>query len=79
MSVLITTAKQLLHHARSTLLRPPSAREMAGEPTPGGVLPLKAIDFLLLVLAVATFCLASRSFVRKLQGPSALHARAKSD
>lgn len=41
----------------------------------GGVLPFKAVDFVLLVLAITTFCIASRSFVRTLRGSDAVHAR----
>lgn len=35
----------------------------------GGVLPVKAVDFVLLCLGLATLWIASRSFVRNLGGP----------
>mgnify|MGYP003686960183 CR=1 FL=1 len=38
------------------------------DPPSGGVLPFQPVDFVLLCLAVATFVIASRSFVRTLQG-----------
>lgn len=47
---------------------------MSSPEVQGGVLPVKAVDFVLLCLGLATLWIASRSFVRNL-GPPPHRAR----
>jgi hypothetical protein len=52
---------------------------MAEGATAGGVLPVKAVDIILLCLGIATFWIASRSFVRNLSGAPIPHRVRKLD